>query len=176
MEIITVVDEKDNVVGKAEKIEVHRKGILHRAFSIFVFNSKKELLLQRRALHKYHSPGLWSNTCCGHPRFGEKLTNAVHRRLKEEFGFDCKLKEIFSFHYRAEFDNGLIENEIDHVFIGIADVVPKPNKNEIAEWKWISLDDLKKDIAENPEKYTFWFRHIIEKYCNKLEKFLKANQ
>ena len=142
-EYILTVDEKDNVTGKGEKMKVHREGKLHRAFSIFVFNSKSELLLQKRAKSKYHSGGLWTNTCCSHQRDGETLEKAVHRRLKEEMGFDCELKEVFTFTYRVKFDDGLIENEYDHVFFGKFDGKPEPNPEEVDDWKWISLEELR---------------------------------
>jgi len=124
-ELVVLVDENDNEIGVEEKINAHRKGLLHRAFSIFVFNSKNELLLQKRAADKYHSGGLWSNTCCSHPRPGENLKDAAHRRLQEEMGFDCSLREVFSFLYKKSFDNGLTEHELDHVFFGKFDGIPK---------------------------------------------------
>jgi len=166
-EYILTVDEKDNVTGKEEKIKVHREGKLHRAFSIFVFNSKGEVLLQKRAGSKYHSAGLWTNTCCSHQRVGENLEEAVHRRLKEEMGFDCELKEAFTFTYRVKFDNGLSENEYDHVFFGKFDGKPEPNPKEVDEWKWVSLEELRKDIQKNPDDYTYWLKVSIDKViCN----------
>lgn len=167
MEMLILVDEKDVQTGTCEKMEVHRKGLLHRAFSIFVFNSKDELMLQRRAKTKYHTPGLWTNTCCSHPRDGEKLEEAVHRRLKEEMGFDCDLKEEFSFIYRAQFDNDLVEHEFDHVFIGKYDNEPNPNPGEADNWKWINIEELKKDIKENPDNYTPWFKIAVEELINR---------
>jgi len=168
-EYILLVDEKDNVIGKEEKIKTHREGKLHRAFSIFVFNPKGELLLQRRAKIKYHSGGLWTNTCCSHPSPGETLEEAVHRRLKEEMGFDCELEEIFSFTYQVKFDNDLFENEYDHVFIGKFDGEPTPNPEEVDEWKWIDLEELKKDIQENPDSYTYWLKQSIDKVISYLK-------
>jgi isopentenyl-diphosphate delta-isomerase len=162
-EYILTVDEKDNVTGKEEKIKAHREGILHRAFSIFVFNSKGELLLQKRAESKYHSGGLWTNTCCSHQRADENLEEAIHRRLKEEMGFDCELKEAFTFTYRVKFDNGLFENEYDHVFFGKFDGKPEPNPKEVDDWKWVSLEELKKDIEENPDDYTYWLKVSIDR-------------
>jgi len=162
-EYILLVDKNDNVIGKEEKIKTHREGKLHRAFSIFVFNSKGELVLQKRAKSKYHSAGLWTNTCCSHQRDGETLEKAIHRRLKEEMGFDCKLKEIFTFSYKVKFDNGLFENEYDHVFKGVFDEKPTPNPEEVDEWKWIGLEELKKDIQKNPENYTYWLKVSINK-------------
>ena len=158
---ILLVDEEDNEKGFEEKLKVHKEGKLHRAFSIFVFNSKGELLLQRRAKGKYHSGGLWTNTCCSHQRQGERLEEAVHRRLKEEMGFDCDMEEAFTFSYRAEFDNGLVENEVDHVFIGRFDGEPKENPEEFDQWKWIRIDELERDVKENPDKYTYWLKECV---------------
>lgn len=163
---IILVDEKDNEVGTGEKMQVHQAGLLHRCFSIFIFNSKGELLLQKRAKSKYHSGGLWSNTCCSHPRPNQNLKEEAKRRLKEEMGIDCDLKEIFSFIYKAKLGN-LIEYEFDHVFFGKFDGNPKPNKREVEDWKWINPKELKKDIKENPQKYTFWFKKILNKVLNK---------
>jgi isopentenyl-diphosphate delta-isomerase len=168
-EYILTVDENDNVTGKEEKIKTHREGRLHRAFSIFVFNSKGELLLQKRAKSKYHSSGLWTNTCCSHQRAGENLEEAVHRRLKEEMGFDCELKEAFTFTYRVKFDNGLSENEYDHVFFGKFDGKPEPNPKEVDDWKWVSLEELRKDIQKNPDDYTYWLKVSIDKVISNLK-------
>lgn len=162
-EKIILVDEKDNEIGSGEKLKVHQEGKLHRCFSLFVFNSKGELMLQERAKSKYHSGGLWTNTCCSHPRAGEKIEEAVHRRLREEMGFDCEVKEIFSFIYKAKLDHGLWEHEFDHVFIGKFDKEPKINPEEAEGWKWIGLDELKKDMAKSPENYTVWFKIAMEK-------------
>jgi len=167
-ENIILVDKDDKEVGFGEKIDVHKKGKLHRAFSILVFNSKNQLLIQQRAKHKYHSPTLWANTVCSHPKFGEKIESAVHRRLKEELGFDCSLDEISKFHYIMGFKNGLTENEIDHVFIGKFDGEPAPNPEEVMDYKWISIEELKKDINENPENYSYWIKIILERFENKL--------
>jgi isopentenyl-diphosphate delta-isomerase len=166
---IILVDEKDNIIGSGEKMTVHREGRLHRAFSIFIFNSKNELMLQKRAKGKYHSAGLWTNTCCSHPKKGEKTSEAAMRRLKEEMGFTCDLKEAFNFMYRAKFENGLSENEFDHVFIGTFDGNPEPDKKEVENWKWISLQDLRRDIKKNPENYTYWLRISIDKIISYLE-------
>lgn len=136
---------------------------MHRAFSIFIFNSKRELLTQQRAKTKYHSGGLWSNTCCGHPKAEEKLQEAAHRRLREEMGFDCKLKKKFCFIYNTNFKNGLTENEYDCIFTGRFDGKPKPNPKEVKDYKWISLKELKQDIKKNPEKYSFWLKKILGK-------------
>jgi isopentenyl-diphosphate delta-isomerase len=170
MERIILVDEKDSEIGTGEKLEVHEQGKLHRAFSIFVFNQKGELLLQRRAKGKYHSGGLWTNTCCSHPRAGENLEEAVHRRLKQEMGFDCPLKEVFSFIYRVRFDNGLYEHELDHVFIGRFDGKPDPDPEEAEGWKWVSLEELKRDVQKNPENYTYWLRASLEKVISSMGK------
>ncbi|MGC8851384.1 MAG: isopentenyl-diphosphate Delta-isomerase, partial [Candidatus Micrarchaeia archaeon] len=139
MEQVILVDENDRELGVGEKMEVHRNGQLHRAFSIFVFNSDGKLLIHQRAKEKYHSGGLWTNTCCSHPRPGEKLDEAIHRRLVEEMGFDCPLKEVFSFVYQVKFENGLFEHELDHVYIGKFDGDPKPNPAEVMDWKWVDL-------------------------------------
>jgi isopentenyl-diphosphate Delta-isomerase len=160
---IILVDRNNRKIGVADKIRAHRDGKLHRAFSIFVFNSKGELLLQRRAKNKYHSESLWSNTVCSHPRPGETTVQAAHRRLREEMGFDCKLKKLLSFVYRTGFKNGLSENEFDFVFAGKFDGVPKPDPKEISNYRWISLDKLKKEIAKNPSKYSVWLKIILRK-------------
>lgn len=161
MEQVILVDDHDNEIGVEEKTAAHVSGKLHRAFSIFVFDSRGRLLLQKRAAHKYHSGGLWSNTCCGHPRPGEDTETAAHRRLKEEMGFDCELKKIHSFVYRTAFTNGLNEHEYDHVLVGNADLLPKPDPSEVGDWKWIEPAWLTKDVQQHPEHYTFWFRHCL---------------
>lgn len=162
MEEVILVDTNDSEIGKMEKMQAHIEGRLHRAFSIFIFNSKGELLLQQRENEKYHSGGLWTNTCCSHPRVGEDIKEAVHRRLKEEMGFDCDLSEKKTFLYHAKFDNDLIEHELDHIFIGYHNGVPIPNKEEVENWKWISTKDLKKELKEEPDKFTYWFKFSIE--------------
>lgn len=154
---VVLVDENDSEIGTKEKLSAHKKGLLHRAFSIFVFNPKGELLLQQRASSKYHSAGLWTNTCCSHPAPGESLESAVVRRLKFEMGFDCDLKKAFHFIYRAEFSNGLIEHEFDHVFIGEFNGVPQANPEEVQAWRWIDWQSLKNEIAENPDRFAYWF-------------------
>ncbi|MEN9614067.1 MAG: hypothetical protein RLZZ347_374 [Candidatus Parcubacteria bacterium] len=172
MDDINLVDSTGKRIGRIEKLEAHKVGKLHEAFSIFVVNSKGETLLQRRALHKYHSGGLWTNTCCSHPRVGEKIEEAVHRRLQEEMGFDCELKELYAFEYRAEgLANGLIEHEYDHVFVGRSEAKDlKINPEEAHEYKWISFVDLKKDARAHPEKYTAWLLIILEE--GRVEKFV----
>lgn len=167
-EEIILVDEMDNEIGFAEKLEVHTTGRLHRAFSIFVFNDRGELLLQKREKNKYHSAGLWSNTCCSHPRAHEGLKESVHRRLREEMGFDCELKEIHEFIYRSEFDNGLTEHEYDHVFVGEFNGIPHPDSEEVEDYKWISIEELKRDVTLNPDKYTVWFLKVYEEVTKKL--------
>ena len=167
-EKVILVDEKDNQIGLMEKIEAHEKALLHRAFSVFVLNNKNELMLQRRALHKYHSPGLWTNTCCSHQREGETTLNAAVRRLQEEMGFVTDVEEKFSFIYKAEFDNGLTEHEFDHVLVGKYEAEPLINKDEVAEWKWMDVNDVEKDIKDNPALYTPWFKIIFEKFFSEL--------
>ncbi len=171
MERVILVDEADNQIGTEEKLKAHREGKLHRAFSIFVFNSDGKLLLQQRALSKYHCPGLWANTCCSHPREGESADAAAHRSLVEEMGFDCPLKEAFSFTYKAKFDNGLTEHEFDHVLVGKFDGEPKPNPDEVAAVKRVGVDELRKDVRENPERYAYWFRVSFERAFSALENF-----
>ncbi|RMH74166.1 MAG: isopentenyl-diphosphate Delta-isomerase [Gemmatimonadetes bacterium] len=157
-EHLILVDEQDRQIGTGEKHAVHIAGQLHRAFSIFVFNSAGKLLIHQRAFHKYHSGGLWTNTCCSHPRTGETLNESIHRRLMEEMGFDCTLEEYFSFIYRAEFENGLIEHELDHVFVGHYEGDPNPNPEEVAAWKWADPAMLQQDINAHPSRYTPWFK------------------
>ena len=163
MQKIILVDRGNNEIGSEEKIKAHKEGLLHRAFSIFVFNSKRELLLQQRSKNKYHSGGLWSNTVCSHPRVGESYEQAIHRRMIEEVGFDCELRKVTDFIYRAELENGLIENEHDTIFIGEYNGIIKPNPEEVMDYKWISLSDLKKDIENNPNNYSPWLKIALNK-------------
>ena len=175
MEQVVLVDENDNEVGVEEKIKAHQNGgKLHRAFSIVVFNSEGKMLIQKRASSKYHWPGIWANTCCSHPRPGEKLDDAVKRRLEEEMGFQTELSEVHDFVYRASFDNGLTEWELDHVFVGVFDGEPNPNPDEVGDYKWINLEDLKNDLSKNGDKYAPWFKIIIENvdFEKKLDNFL----
>ena len=158
-----LVDENDTQIGSMGKLETHKKGLLHRAFSIFVKNSKGEILLQKRALGKYHSGGLWTNTCCGHPRDGEGLLSAAHRRLREEMGFDCPLKEISTLTYRVDLNHGLQENEFLHIFTGEYNDAPVLNPKEASDWRWATLDTIQSDISKNPNDYTYWFKLILEK-------------
>lgn len=159
---VVLVDKSGKEIGKEEKLKAHREGKMHRAFSIFIFNKKRELLLQKRAESKYHSSGLWSNTCCSHPRTGFDLKEEAKKRLKEEMGIKADLKEIFSFIYKAKVGE-LIEHEFDYVFIGKFDGEPKPNEKEVADWKWLTEKELRKDIQKNPEKYTPWLKIILNK-------------
>jgi isopentenyl-diphosphate delta-isomerase len=161
---VILVDENDKEIGTEFKIKAHREGRLHRAFSIFVFNSKGELLLQKRSAEKYHSGGLWSNTCCSHPRPGEKTLVAAHRRLKEEMGFDCGLKEVSTLRYKVEFENELTEYEFDHIFTGKYDGEININKSEVEEFKWIDPKILIMDIKKNPKNYTYWFLECCDKF------------
>ncbi|HEX9649031.1 MAG TPA: isopentenyl-diphosphate Delta-isomerase [Cyclobacteriaceae bacterium] len=170
MEEVILVDKKDQVVGSMEKLEAHKKGVLHRAFSVFIFNSAGQLLLQKRALKKYHSGGLWSNTCCSHPRPGEDTRDAAARRLQEEMGLTSRLKKAFSFQYKVKFENGLTENEFDHVFVGLCEVDPNPDPREVADWKFIDMDFVLRDSVNQPEQYTYWFRKSISKVLDYLHR------
>ena len=157
-EQVILVDTKDNPIGKMNKLEAHQKGLLHRAISIFIFNSNGEMLLQKRALHKYHTPGLWSNSACSHPRANEFTKQAAERRLIEEMGISCDLYFSFSFLYKASFENGLIENELDHVFIGFSDDKPMFNPSEVCDYRYIYSEQLLKEIEDTPEQFTPWFK------------------
>ncbi len=161
-EEVILVDKLDNELGTMEKIEAHEKALLHRAFSIFIFNNAGQMMLQRRALSKYHSPGLWTNACCSHPRPGESLEKAAQRRIVEEMGFLCEIKESFHFIYKAHFDHGLTEHELDHVFTGIYNYDPIINRDEVEEWKWVNVKDLLADVENYPEQYTVWFRIALK--------------
>lgn len=163
---VILVDEQDNQIGKEEKIKAHKEAKLHRAFSILVFNEKKEWLLQKRAKTKYHSPGLWTNTCCSHPAPGKDLIEQAMKRLREEMGFECPLKKSFSFIYKANLGD-LTEYELDYVLLGEFSGNPCPDKGEVDEWKWISLEELEKDIKENPQNYTPWFKIIFDRVNKK---------
>ena len=167
-EFVILVDEHNNEIGLMEKFEAHQKALLHRAFSIFILNSKGELLLQQRALNKYHSGGLWTNTCCSHPRASEQTIDAAHRRLKEEMGFDCDLTEKFSFLYKAPFDNGLTEHELDFIFIGEFNGIPNINPQEVKDYTWMMIDDVLLDAKQFPNKYTEWFKIILNEYVSHL--------
>ncbi|MGJ8745295.1 isopentenyl-diphosphate Delta-isomerase [Polaribacter sp.] len=170
-EHVILVDTNDQKVGLMPKMEAHEKALLHRAFSVFVFNKKGELLLQQRAACKYHSPLLWTNTCCSHQRDGETNIAAGTRRLQEEMGFTTQLQEVFSFIYKAPFDNGLTEHELDHVLIGYFDEAPNINKEEVEAFKWMLLEDVKNDIVKNPAEYTAWFKIIFQESYQKIKNF-----
>ena len=163
-EEVILVDVNDTPVGTMPKMEAHEKAILHRAFSVFILNKEGQLMLQQRALHKYHSPGLWTNTCCSHQRRGETNLEAGARRLQEEMGFATPLEELFSFIYKAPFDNGLTEHELDHVLLGHHNAVPEINTEEVASWKWMDLDQVAKEIITMPDQYTVWFKIIFDRF------------
>ena len=164
MEQVILVDSNDNEIGLEEKIRAHENGAkLHRAFSVFVFNKNGEMMLQQRAASKYHGGGLWSNTVCSHQRKGESTLGAAHRRLREEMGFDCEMSEAFAFEYKASMDKGLTEHEYDHVVIGHYDGKPRPNSDEVQDWKWIGLNELQGDMKRHPERYTPWTRIVIDR-------------
>lgn len=157
-DLLILVDENDNEVGVSDKLSVHQQGLLHRAFSLFVFNSDGELLLQKRATKKYHSGGLWSNTCCSHPRKGETLSHAISRRLQEEMGMNCKAEFKFCFIYKTKFENGLTEYEYDHVYFANSNDIPTPNETEVQNWKYISLEKLQYEIKSQPENFSEWLK------------------
>lgn len=167
--MVILVNENDQPIGTMEKIEAHEKAVLHRAFSVFIINQKGEIMLQQRASHKYHSPLLWTNTCCSHQRVGETNLEAGKRRLQEEMGFEVPLKELFHFIYKAPFDNGLTEHELDHVMIGYYNEEPNINPEEVESWKWMGIEDIQKDMTENPEIYTVWFKIIFDEFYHYIE-------
>ena len=169
-EKVILVDKNDNQVGLMPKLEAHEKGLLHRAFSIFIFNSRYELLLQKRASSKYHSGGLWTNTCCSHPREGEDTLDAANRRLDEEMGIKTSLRKVYDFIYKAELDNQLTEYEFDHVFYGVCDRDPILNKDEAEDFKWVDMETLNNDIIKNENNYTVWFKIAFEYFYNYLKK------
>ena len=168
-EQVILVNEKDEPIGLMNKMEAHEKAVLHRAFSVFVLNDKNEVMLQQRAHHKYHSPLLWTNTCCSHQRAGETNLQAGKRRLYEEMGFNAELKELFHFIYKAPFDNGLTEHELDHVMIGYSNEVPSINPEEVESWKWMKIEDIKEDMIQNPALYTIWFKIIFDEFYHYIE-------
>ncbi len=163
-EKVILVNENDEQIGLMPKLEAHQKAVLHRAFSVFIINSKNELMLQQRAHHKYHSPGLWTNTCCSHQREGETNVEAGIRRLQEEMGFTTSLKDSVSFIYKAPFDNGLTEHEYDHVLLGEYEEDPVINSEEVVDWKWMTIEAVKHDMLVHPELYTEWFKIIFKKF------------
>ncbi|HEU0080691.1 MAG TPA: isopentenyl-diphosphate Delta-isomerase [Candidatus Paceibacterota bacterium] len=160
-ETLNLVDRAGKRIGAMEKIAAHRAGELHEAFSIFIFNSRGEWLLQKRSRRKYHSAGLWSNACCGHPRAGELLESAAHRRLREEMGFDCSLREAFALTYCVELPGGMVEHEFDHVFVGRYERDPRSDRREASDWKWSTPSRIERDLAAAPDAYTYWFRLIF---------------
>lgn len=168
-ENVILVNQADEQIGLMPKLEAHEKAVLHRAFSVFVLNNKNEIMLQQRAHHKYHSPLLWTNTCCSHQREGETNIQAGNRRLFEEMGFNTELKELFHFIYKAPFENGLTEHELDHVMIGYYDENPIINLEEVESWKWMAIDEVKKDMEMHPEIYTVWFKIIFDEFYHFLE-------
>ena len=163
-EQVILVNQEDVPIGAMGKQLAHEKGLLHRAFSIFILNDKRELMIQKRGFDKYHSPGLWSNTCCSHQRVGESTEAAAVRRLREEMGFDCEVEKKFTFIYQADLGLGMKEYELDHVLIGYYNGKPNINKEEVEDWKWMKLNDLEKDIVESPQKYTVWFKIIFKRF------------
>jgi len=168
-EKVILVNENDEQIGLMPKMEAHEKAVLHRAFSVFILNSNNEIMLQQRAAQKYHSPLLWTNTTCSHQREGESNIQAGTRRLREEMGFETELKELFSFIYKAPFDNGLTEHELDHVMIGYYNDEPAINTEEAESWKWMGIDAVKEDMQNHPESYTVWFRIIFDEFYHFLE-------
>ena len=168
-ENVILVDKNDTQIGLMSKLDAHKKGILHRAFSVFVLNNNNEIMLQKRAYNKYHSGGLWTNTCCSHQREGENSIEAGKRRLLEEMGFETELKIITSFIYKVEFDNGLTEHELDYLLIGKFLKSPVINKQEVADWKWMKVELIADDIKLNPNNYTSWFKIIFDKFQNKIK-------
>jgi isopentenyl-diphosphate delta-isomerase len=162
--ILILVDEHNNITGYEKKLKVHQDGLLHRAFSIFVVNKEGELMLQKRAIEKYHSGGLWANTCCSHPLKGENTEDTIHERLVEEMGFDCDLQTLFKFTYRAELDNDLVEYELDQVYIGHYEMDPVPNHAEVCDWKWIDIEFLKEDLENSPDKYVYWLKAAFPEF------------
>jgi len=161
-ERVVLVDEQDKELGSMEKLKAHYEGILHRAFSVFIFNENGQLLLQKRANGKYHSGRLWSNSCCSHPRPGEALDIVVRRRLMEEMGFACHTREIFSTVYKAKLDNDIIENEFDHIFIGEYNGLPNPEPQEVEEWKWMDITEIKNHIKVQGQNFTVWFPLLFD--------------
>ena len=174
-EEVILVDERDRVLGSSGKLRAHLTGALHRAFSVFVFDERGRLLLQKRAAGKYHSAGLWSNTACGHPRPGEATEAAARRRLREEMGLDCDLRAAFEFVYRAELDGALVEHEYDHVFVGTHDAEPAPDPSEVEAWRWVSMRELREGLRSEPQSYSYWLKVAVEgEHWRKLEAAVSA--
>lgn len=168
-EYVILVDEHNKQLGLMEKQEAHERALLHRAFSVFVFNDNNELLLQQRALKKYHSAGLWTNTCCSHPRADETTIDAAHRRLMDEMGFDCELSERFHFVYHAAVGQGLTEHELDFIYTGTFNGTPKINNDEVQAYKWMAMEQVIADVNKNPQHYTSWFKIILEQYLSSVK-------
>jgi isopentenyl-diphosphate delta-isomerase len=168
-EKVILVDEQDRVLGTMPKLEAHEKAVLHRAFSVFILNDKGELLLQQRAHDKYHSPGLWTNSCCSHQREGESSLDAGKRRLKEEMGMTAELTELFTFIYKAPFDNGLTEHELDHVLLGYSNATPNINPEEVADYTWETLAAVQKGLEAYPDRYTAWFKIIFNRFFEHIQ-------
>lgn len=173
---IILVDENDNVLGYEEKLKAHVDGKLHRAFSVFVVNSRGQLMLQKRDSRKYHSGSLWTNTCCSHPLEGEQQEKTVHNRLRFEMGFDCPVHHLFKFVYKAPFENGLTEYELDHVYLGLYDGDANPHPDEAEDWKWMDLDEVKRDMQQNPHLYTYWFKYCFRQFINAYCEFVVTMQ
>jgi isopentenyl-diphosphate delta-isomerase len=169
-EKVVLVDVNDNEIGVMEKMEAHEKGLLHRAFSIFIFNSKGEILLQKRSNKKYHSGGLWSNTCCSHPRPGEELNRATSRRLMEEMGMSTTLFPTFSFQYKSNLDHDMIEHELDHVYVGYSNDIPEPNKEEVEGYCYLLPETLELGFEKNPGEYTEWLKICFKELMNYINK------
>jgi len=169
-DFVILVNKNDKKIGLMPKMEAHKKGALHRAFSVFIFNNKNELMIQKRNINKYHSPGLWTNTCCSHQKDGESNINAGKRRLLEEMGFCVELNEIGSFIYNVGVDNGLIEHELDYILVGKYNGNVKINSDEVDNWKWMSLDNIKDDVRKRSKNYTEWFKIIMDNYYTQLKK------
>ena len=167
IEEVILVDTEDNEIGLMEKMQAHREAKLHRAFSVFLLNDQNEILLQQRAIDKYHCGGMWTNTCCSHPRTGESLQDAVKRRLQEEMGIACNTKQVYNFIYKADVGGGLFEHEFDHVFFGEFSGTPKPDENEVSDWKYVAVETLTQDVEANPAKYTPWFKIILTEVLDK---------
>ena len=174
-EAVILVDTNDIPLGTMPKMEAHEKAVLHRAFSVFILNKKGELLLQQRAWEKYHSPGLWTNTCCSHQRMGESNLEAGNRRLQEEMGMHTDLRELFNFIYKAPFDNGLTEHELDHVLLGYSDTDPVINPEEVATFRWASLEAIAVDMTEQPQQYTEWFKIIFDRFYTHVQSLKSKN-
>jgi isopentenyl-diphosphate delta-isomerase len=167
-EFVILVNERDEEIGAMEKMQAHVSGRLHRALSVFIYNNEGKWLLHKRAEHKYHSAGLWTNTCCSHPRQGESTLKAAHRRLQEEMGMSCTLEHRFSFIYKAALDHELTEHELDHVFVGYSSDMPMPNKDEVSDWRFVTSAELRVEVERTPEAFTEWFKIIYPKLIEEM--------